>query len=90
MYVVELSFGDAPGRLEARPAHRELLAQLYQDGKVVMAGPYADDQGALLIFDVEHEAELDRILADDPYYSHPAVRVVQRRAWSPILGPRPQ
>jgi uncharacterized protein YciI len=85
MYVVELAFGDEPGRLEARPAHRELLAQLYQAGKVVLAGPFADEEGALLVFDVENEAELDRIIADDPYYSHPAVRVVQRRAWSPIF-----
>jgi uncharacterized protein YciI len=85
MYVVELAFGDEPGRLEARPAHRELLAQLHQAGKVVLAGPFADEEGALLVFDVENEAELDRIMADDPYYSHPAVRVVQRRAWSPIF-----
>jgi uncharacterized protein YciI len=86
MYVVvELVFGDAPGRLEARPAHRERLGQLYQAGTVVLAGPYADEQGALLVFDVADEAELDGILADDPYYSHPAVRVVRRRAWSPIF-----
>ena len=87
MYVVESAFGEEPGRLEARPAHRELLAQLHQAGKVVLAGPFADDEGALVVFDVDDDAELDRILADDPYYSHPAVRVVQRRAWSPIFKP---
>jgi uncharacterized protein YciI len=90
MYVVELTFGDEPGRLEARPAHRALLARLFEAGKVVIAGPFTDDQGALEVFDVESEAELDRIMAEDPYYSNPAVNVVQRRAWSPIFPPQPE
>jgi uncharacterized protein len=32
MYVVQLAFGDQPERLAARPAHRELLARLYEEG----------------------------------------------------------
>ncbi|HZN72819.1 MAG TPA: YciI family protein [Micromonosporaceae bacterium] len=85
MYIVELAFSDDPDRLRARAAHRELLAELHRTGKVVMAGPFADDTGALLVLDVADEDEVSSILAADPYYEHPAVTVVRRLEWSPIL-----
>lgn len=86
MYVLELSFGDRPERMDARPAHRERLRVLHADGRLVLAGPYADDSGALLVFDVADESELDAILDADPYYRTPGVRVVRRRKWSPVVG----
>jgi uncharacterized protein YciI len=86
MYVIELAFDDRPERLEARPAHRERLQELHAAGRLVMAGPYADDSGALLVFDVTEQAELDRIIDADPYYRAPGVTVVRRQAWSPIVG----
>ena len=45
-----------------------------------------DESGALLIFNVSGADELDRILAADPYYSHPAVHIGRRQEWSPIVG----
>jgi uncharacterized protein len=85
MFVVELTFTDDPARLAARPAHRELLRQLHADGVLLMAGPFPDDSGALLIFDVDDAAELDRILDQDPYYTTPGVTVSRRQPWSPII-----
>lgn len=86
VFIVELEFSDEPGRLEARVAHRELVAQLHGEGKIVMAGPYPDDSGALLIFNVADEDELDAVLANDPYYRHPAVHISRRQAWTPLFG----
>lgn len=85
MFVVELAFGGDEERLAARPAHRERLQRLREDGALRMAGPFADDSGALLIFDVPDEATLEGILADDPYYGTPGVTVVSRQQWSPIV-----
>lgn len=85
MFVVELTFTDDPARLAARPAHRERLRQLHADGVLAMSGPFSDDSGALLIFDVDDPAAMDRILADDPYYSTPGVTVSRRQPWSPII-----
>jgi uncharacterized protein YciI len=86
MYAVELTFGAEPERLAARPAHRERLQRLHADGQVVLAGPFADDSGALLIFDVADDSELDALLAADPYFETPGVTVVRRQEWMPIVG----
>lgn len=86
MYVVELAFDGNPARLELRPAHREKLTALHAAGTVRMAGPYADDSGALLVFDVPDEEALDAILADDPYYVADGVRIVRRTEWHTVVG----
>ena len=84
MIVLELAFDDSPARLAARPAHRQRLAELHASGALVMAGPWADDSGALLVFDAGR-AEVGRVLADDPYYSVDGVRVVGLREWLPVV-----
>jgi uncharacterized protein YciI len=38
MIVLELAFDDNPARLAARPAHRQRLTALHEDGTLVMAG----------------------------------------------------
>jgi uncharacterized protein YciI len=85
MFIVELEFSADPCRLEARPAHRRLLQQLHAEGRLVIAGPWEDDSGAALVFDTDSEG-LERIMAEDPYFSTPGVRVAKVRAWRPIVG----
>jgi uncharacterized protein YciI len=84
MIVVELAFDDSPQRLAARPAHRRRLAELHASGAVVMAGPFADDSGALLVFACGRSS-VDTMLADDPYYATDGVRVVGLREWLPVV-----
>ena len=84
MFLVELSFDDRPDRLELRPAHREKLSALHARGIVPLAGPYPDGSGAMLVFDVADEAEVDRILADDPYYSAAGVTIVRKQPWDTL------
>lgn len=87
MLTVELAFNASEERLAARPAHRDLLARLHTEGRLVAAGPWADDTGALLVFSVDR-AELDRILDSDPYYRTPGVQVVAIHEWTPVVGLR--
>ena len=84
MLIVELAFAASPERVAARPAHRAVLARLHQEGQLVAAGPWADDTGAMLIFDVRRE-ELDRILDADPYYHVTGVEILRIREWTPIV-----
>ncbi|AKH82691.1 hypothetical protein AA958_11120 [Streptomyces sp. CNQ-509] len=86
MLVLELSFSPTPDRLAARTAHRERLARLHRDKVLLAAGPWADDSGALLVFDTTRD-RLDALMADDPYYRTPGVRVVGVREWSPVVAP---
>jgi uncharacterized protein len=82
MYVIELAFTDDPRRLDARPAHRERLAALHADGRLLLAGPWADDSGALLVFRDDPAG----VLADDPYFSTPGVTVLAVREWRPVVS----
>ena len=84
MQVVELAFDGDPRRLDARPAHREQLVELHERGTLVMAGPWPDESGALLVFDAD-EAGVEEILAADPYYRAPGVAVVSVRSWAPLF-----
>ena len=90
MFAVELEFSGHPARLELRTEHRQKLAALHQAGKLRLAGPWADESGALLAFDVGTEADVREILDDDPYRSAGVIanatvkewRVVLRAPWS--------
>jgi uncharacterized protein YciI len=84
MYAVQLAFSDDPARLDHRPAHRERLAALAAGGRLLAAGPWAEDSGALLVFLTTSRAELDEIMAGDPYYSAPGVEVIGVREWNPV------
>jgi uncharacterized protein YciI len=85
MWIVELSFTETTERLAARPGHRASLTELHRQGLVRMAGPWADDSGALIVFDVPDRATLEKILAADPYFTTPGVTVIATREWRPFL-----
>jgi uncharacterized protein YciI len=77
-------------RLRTRPTHREYLRSLFDVGKIVMSGPWEDETGMLLVYDVADLAEAQQLLAQDPYRSAGVLanatikewRVVLRAPWS--------
>jgi uncharacterized protein YciI len=85
MWIIELAFTGETARLAARPAHRARLTELHRAGTVAMAGPYADESGALIVADVPDRAAVSDLLAADPYFSTPGVRVAQVRQWRLLL-----
>ncbi|WP_049573732.1 YciI family protein [Streptomyces sp. SBT349] len=92
MLIVELAFTlpATEERLAGRPAHRASLARLHEEGRLLAAGPWADESGALLVFDLPGPEELDRVLAADPYFHRtPGVTVVSVREWAPVVVPGP-
>jgi uncharacterized protein YciI len=88
VYALELAFSPSPHRLAARPAHRQRLAELHEQGLLVLAGPWRDDSGALLVFDTDEQGVAE-IVAADPYYRVEGVTVVALRCWQPIVGGTP-
>lgn len=85
MIVLELAFDDHSARLAARPAHRARLVELHARGVLVMAGPWEDDSGALLVF-TGTRRDVDRMMGEDPYYATEGVRVVALREWRPVVS----
>ncbi|GAA1579435.1 hypothetical protein GCM10009804_40030 [Kribbella hippodromi] len=86
-FVVQLRFDvtQTEQRMEVRPAHREYLATLKAEGRLVAAGPFTDQTGALLVYDVADEAELRDILAKDPYTPAGVYELATLAEWQPLF-----
>jgi uncharacterized protein YciI len=86
-FVVQLRFDVAQTdrRMEVRPAHREYLNSLKAAGKLVASGPFADQTGALLIYEVADEAELRDVLAKDPYTAADVYEIATLAEWQPLF-----
>src|SRR5215210_3722084 len=95
LFAVLIEFTeDEELRLQTRPVDREYLRSLLDAGKLAMSGPWADDTGALIIYEAENMAEAERILDSDPYRSAGVIanatlteRKVVLRAPAPNDGP---
>lgn len=86
-FAVELVFGsDHEKRLAVRPAHREYIASLAEKGVVLAAGPYADDTGALIVYEAADEAALNEIISADPYTPANVITKWEIRVWNALLG----
>ncbi|MEU4424397.1 YciI family protein [Actinoplanes sp. NPDC024001] len=85
MWMIELGFTPTPQRLAARPAHRSRLVDLHHQGVVRMAGPLADDSGAVIIVAAPDRAAVDALLAADPYFSTAGVDLLGIREWHPFV-----
>jgi uncharacterized protein YciI len=67
-YANYVKYVPRPNRLlEIRPAHREYIDTLIEQGKVLLAGPFADDSGALFVYEAASLAEAREIARNDPY-----------------------
>ena len=83
-YVYDAESSEA--RDATRPAHREWTAGLAQDGTLLASGPYGDGAGALLIFKVQDEAELNELLKQDPFALAGTIAGIRTTEWTPVVG----
>ena len=54
-------------RPQVRPAHLDNLRPLVERGKVVLAGPFTDGSGSLIVIDMDSEAQATAFAHGDPY-----------------------
>ena len=54
-------------RPKIRPAHLDNLRPLVSQGKVVLAGPFTDGSGSLIVVDMDNEADARAFANSDPY-----------------------
>ena len=81
-FIVETRYDPAhkEERLAIRPQHQQYLDGLMERHQLANAGPLADGTGAVLVYLAKDRAELDQLMASDPYPAD-AVRVVSVREW---------
>src|SRR3954454_17339478 len=87
-FVAFLTFSeDEDLRLKTRPTHREYLRGLFDAGKLRMSGPWADDTGAMLVYEATDLSEAEQLLENDPYRVAGVVADARLREWRIVLPP---
>ncbi len=76
---------DASTIAKARPAHREYLTTLIQQGKLVISGPFSDDSGGLLVYESETAAQVDELIAEDPFATEGVFVSWEIRPWNVVF-----
>ena len=86
LFAVTLKFtDDAERRQQVRPTHREYLKTLVEAGKLEQSGPFTDDSGAMLVYDAADLAEVQELLANDPYAPNGIVAEVTINEWNRVI-----
>lgn len=69
----------------ARPAHREYLSGLKSQGKLVMAGPFAEESGALIVYNAPTLEEAQRLIEDDPFHTAGVFESYRIKVWNQVM-----
>jgi uncharacterized protein YciI len=86
-YAVDLFYGrDAAEQERLRSEHRAYNRQLAERGVVVAGGPFPNENGGLIVYQVADEAELRAVIADDPFSTAGVITRIAVREWNPIVG----
>ena len=88
MKFVILGFDGPDGQTKRkihRPAHLASLEPLSRDGKVILAGPFTDQAGSLIIIEADSLEEARRIAREDPYTIHGIFERVEVHPFQQVL-----
>jgi Uncharacterized protein conserved in bacteria len=89
-YAVIYSYiDDDELREKTRPAHREYLQGLAEEGALLVAGAWAPSEpaGGLLIFRAPDKQTVEGYVDRDPYKTEGVLATCEIREWAPPLGP---
>ena len=76
---------DASTIAKARPAHRQYLTGLREQGKLVISGPFTDDSGGLLVYEAETSEQVDTMLREDPFATQGVYLSWEIRPWNVVF-----
>lgn len=57
------------------------MESLKRQGKVLLAGPFKDDSGALFVYEAASLAEAEGIVHSDPYFLHGVFHTYEIIEW---------
>ena len=70
---------------EVRPKHREYLGKLHEEGKIWASGPFTDDSGSLIIYEVETEEEARQLIEEDPFHEAGVFASYAIKPWNRVF-----
>ncbi|HYJ11948.1 MAG TPA: YciI family protein [Thermomicrobiales bacterium] len=85
-FLVLTTFTSAEKRMAHRAEHRVYLNQLVDEGKLLMAGPFADEGGGLIVFEAVDQAEVEDMMANDPFTINGVFATTDIRPWTLVAG----
>jgi uncharacterized protein YciI len=68
--------------------HAAFMDRIFENGTVVLGGPFADSTGALVIVEAENEHEVADLFASDPFVVHDIFVLSSRKQWLLFLDAR--
>jgi uncharacterized protein YciI len=87
LFTLALRFPDSDDqRPRVRSRHREYLDRLTREGKVLAAGPWENDSGALIVYQADNADEARKLLDNDPYSVEGVMVDAELHERQPIVG----
>jgi len=71
--------------MDVRPLHREYAQRLRAEGKIVIAGPFRDGAGALIVYEASSQDEAAALTTNHPFFKGGVWKSHEIHAWE-ILG----
>ena len=68
--------------------HAEFMDRLFEDGTVIMGGPFSDGTGSLVIVEAEEMNEVAALFANDPFVVHQVFALRSLKQWQLFLDAR--
>jgi uncharacterized protein YciI len=76
---------DASLIAKVRPAHRQYLTSVFEQGMLVISGPFTDDRGGLMVYEAASAEEVEAIIAEDPFAKQGVFLSWELRPWNVVL-----
>ena len=68
--------------------HAEFMDRLFENGTVIMGGPFSDGTGSLVIVEAEEMNEVATLFANDPFVVHQIFALRSLKQWQLFLDAR--
>jgi uncharacterized protein YciI len=69
-----------------RPQHREYLSRLFSERKLVAAGPFTDDSGALFVYEADSAEAASALVAEDPFSINGVFQRFELKPWKLVFA----
>ncbi|WP_347554202.1 YciI family protein [Robbsia sp. KACC 23696] len=68
-----------------RPAHREYLAKIFAEGKLLLAGPYVDGSGATIVYEADSIDAAHELAKGDPFFYEGVFEHYELKEWKAVF-----